>query len=44
VKLFRGGAFHDCDPRAARLPVAPSSAAWYRGWREHLEFADINPV
>jgi hypothetical protein len=23
------------------LPQAPSSVDWYRGWREHLEFAEI---
>ncbi|GIX05504.1 MAG: UPF0753 protein [Planctomycetaceae bacterium] len=28
---------------APHLPQAPSSRAWYRGWREHLEFARIAP-
>jgi hypothetical protein len=44
VKVFRGGAFHEYAPRAARLPAAPSSADWYRGWRDHLEFAEIGPA
>jgi uncharacterized protein YbcC (UPF0753/DUF2309 family) len=41
VEVFRAGAFHPYRPRSARLPVAPSSADWYYGWREHLEFAEI---
>lgn len=28
-------------PQTVQLPVAPSSADWYRGWRDHLEFAEI---
>jgi len=44
IKLFRRGTFHDYHPRSARLPTAATSADWYHGWREHLEFAEINPV
>jgi uncharacterized protein YbcC (UPF0753/DUF2309 family) len=41
VKVFRDGAFHDYRPQAAGLPRAASSVDWYRGWRDHLEFAAI---
>ncbi len=30
-------------PQAEELPRAASSVDWYRGWREHLEFAEIEP-
>lgn len=43
IKVFHNGAFRDYAPTAAALPAAPSSADWYRGWREHLEFAEIAP-
>jgi uncharacterized protein YbcC (UPF0753/DUF2309 family) len=38
---FTDGRFEPHVPQAARLPRATSSADWYRGWREHLEFATI---
>jgi uncharacterized protein len=41
VKVYRDGAFHDYQPEAERLPKAASSVDWYRGWRDHLEFAEI---
>jgi uncharacterized protein YbcC (UPF0753/DUF2309 family) len=41
VKVYRNGAFHDYTPGADALPTAPTSAGWYRGWRDHLEFAEI---
>jgi uncharacterized protein YbcC (UPF0753/DUF2309 family) len=41
IKVFRGGAFHTYRPNNLELPVAPTSADWYRGWRDHLEFAVI---
>ena len=44
VQVFRAGGFHDYQPRATQLPVAPSSADWYHGWREHLEFSEIGLV
>jgi uncharacterized protein YbcC (UPF0753/DUF2309 family) len=44
VKVYRDGAFCDYAPTATALPVARSSADWYRGWREHLEFAEIAPA
>jgi uncharacterized protein YbcC (UPF0753/DUF2309 family) len=41
VQVFRDGAFHAYQPQAADLPRAASSTDWYRGWRDHLEFAEI---
>ncbi len=41
VQVFRNGAFHRYQPQATHLPRVASSAEWYRGWRDHLEFAEI---
>jgi uncharacterized protein YbcC (UPF0753/DUF2309 family) len=45
LKVFvadRGrGEFRDYAPRAEALPRAPTSLDWYRGCRDHLEFAVI---
>lgn len=41
VSVYRDGAFHIYQPRATHLPRAASSIDWYRGWRDHLEFAAI---
>jgi uncharacterized protein YbcC (UPF0753/DUF2309 family) len=41
IQVYRDGAFHDYQPQADQLPVAASSVDWYRGWRDHLEFAEI---
>jgi uncharacterized protein YbcC (UPF0753/DUF2309 family) len=41
IKLFRDGAFHSYIPQATELPRSGSSFDWYRGWRDHLEFAEI---
>ncbi len=38
---YRDGAFHHYEPQADQLPKAASSADWYRGWRDHLEFAEV---
>jgi uncharacterized protein len=43
MKLYRDGRFHDYRPTATHLPTAASSVDWYRGWRDHLEFARIEP-
>jgi uncharacterized protein len=43
VHIFRNGAFEPYEPRSGDLPVTPSSLAWYRGWRDHLGFATIDP-
>lgn len=41
IHLFQREAFHPYQPVADQLPVATTSPDWYRGWREHLEFAEI---
>jgi uncharacterized protein YbcC (UPF0753/DUF2309 family) len=41
LRVYRGGAFHDYQPGAEQLPRAATSVDWYRGWRDHLEFAQI---
>ena len=42
IHLFWGGTFHLYQPGATELPHSPSSIDWYRGWRDHLEFAVID--
>jgi uncharacterized protein YbcC (UPF0753/DUF2309 family) len=41
IHVYRDGAFHEYEPQAEQLPRAVSSVDWYRGWRDHLEFAEI---
>jgi uncharacterized protein YbcC (UPF0753/DUF2309 family) len=41
LSVFENGAFRDYRPTATHLPRAASSVDWYRGWRDHLEFAQI---
>jgi uncharacterized protein len=41
IRVYRDGEFHDYQPQADHLPQARSSVDWYRGWRDHLEFAQI---
>jgi uncharacterized protein YbcC (UPF0753/DUF2309 family) len=41
TQVYRDGAFRPYHPQADQLPAAPTSADWYRGWRDHLEFARI---
>lgn len=41
VSMFHDGAFELYEPQAATLPQAASSVEWYRGWRDHLEFCQI---
>jgi hypothetical protein len=41
IHVYRDGAFHEYEPQAEQLPRAASSVDWYRGWRDHLEFAEI---
>jgi uncharacterized protein YbcC (UPF0753/DUF2309 family) len=44
VQVFRNGAFQRYQPQATDLPRVSSSIEWYRGWRDHLEFAEIAPA
>jgi uncharacterized protein YbcC (UPF0753/DUF2309 family) len=41
VHRYRAGAFEEYRPQAEQLPRAAASVDWYRGWRDHLEFAEI---
>jgi uncharacterized protein YbcC (UPF0753/DUF2309 family) len=41
VSVFQDGTFRRYYPQAEQLPQAKSSVDWYRGWRDHLEFAAI---
>jgi uncharacterized protein YbcC (UPF0753/DUF2309 family) len=43
ILVYREGDFHKFDPSTDKLPKAQSSLDWYRGWRENLEFAQIEP-
>jgi len=43
IHFFKQGEFQPYQPQAERLPRASSSVDWYRGWRDHLEFAQIKP-
>jgi len=42
IHEFRQGDFHVYRPHASQLPAVASSVDWYRGWRDHLEFAEID--
>ncbi|MBN9121483.1 MAG: DUF2309 domain-containing protein [Planctomycetes bacterium] len=41
ILLYQDGDFKPYRPQATALPSASSSADWYRGCRDHLEFAEI---
>lgn len=41
ILVYRAGEFHPYQPDITELPKAASSLDWYRGQREHLEFAEI---
>ncbi len=41
ISVFRDGTFQPYRPQSQVLPRAASSVEWYRGWRDHLEFAEI---
>ena len=41
LSVFQSGEFRPYQPQAGVLPKAGSSVDWYRGWRDHLEFAEI---
>jgi hypothetical protein len=43
ILIYRNGTFEEHRPSGEKLPVAPTSADWYRGWRDHLGFAVIRP-
>jgi uncharacterized protein YbcC (UPF0753/DUF2309 family) len=41
IEMFERRNFFPYRPGTDRLPAAASSVDWYRGWRDHLEFAEI---
>lgn len=41
IQVYRNGKFQPYQAEAKTLPRASSSVDWYRGWRDHLEFAVI---
>lgn len=41
ILVYREGEFHRYEPEITELPKAASSIDWYRGQREHLEFAEL---
>ncbi len=44
LSVFQDGVFRSYQPQASVLPTAASSVDWYRGWRDHLEFAEIDDL
>lgn len=44
IHEFVGGKFVEYQPTETSLPVASSSFEWYRGQRDHLTFAMIEPA
>jgi uncharacterized protein YbcC (UPF0753/DUF2309 family) len=42
IAVYRNGQFQPYKPETDRLPQAGSSLDWYRGWRDHLGFAQLN--
>lgn len=41
IQKYRDGVFRAYQPEAQQLPQAATSVDWYRGFRDHLEFAEI---
>jgi uncharacterized protein YbcC (UPF0753/DUF2309 family) len=41
IRMYSNDRFEPYVSSTRELPVAASSTAWYRGWRNHLEFATI---
>ncbi|MFO0872144.1 MAG: DUF2309 domain-containing protein [Pirellulales bacterium] len=41
ILLYRAGRYEPYHPEATELPRVATSTDWYRGWRDHLGFAEI---
>ncbi len=41
IQIFQDGEFKPYRMRSDVMPTVDSSAAWYRGWRDHLGFAVV---
>ncbi|MGI8978929.1 MAG: DUF2309 domain-containing protein [Pirellulaceae bacterium] len=44
IQVFRQGQFMPYEPEVHELKQVKKSVDWYRGWRDHLEFAQIVPA
>lgn len=44
IHLFQNGQFQPYVSESGELPVVSRSLDWYRGWRDHLGAASINPA
>jgi uncharacterized protein len=44
IQIFRQGEFVPYEPEIHELKQVSKSADWYRGWRDNLEFAQIEPA
>ncbi|WLD10452.1 DUF2309 domain-containing protein [Planctellipticum variicoloris] len=43
IHVYNRGKYEPYRPTTTELPQVTSSVDWYRGWRDHLEFAEIVP-
>ena len=41
MSLYQNGEYVPYTPSIQELPHAKSSVAWFQGWREHMDFAEI---
>ena len=41
ISVYKSGRFEEYVPQTTGLSRAATSVDWYRGWRDHLEFAKI---
>jgi uncharacterized protein len=44
LSVLDGGALRPYQPQTAVLPHVDCSSDWYRGWRDHLDFAAVDSV
>jgi uncharacterized protein len=44
IHLYRDGRFERYETESDQLPTAATSVDWYRGWRDHLGYASIQPA
>ena len=42
IHIFANDEFQVYDPEVQSLPIVKSSPEWYRGWRRHLTYAEID--
>jgi uncharacterized protein len=43
IQVFRNGGFEPYRPEGVTIPTVATSVDWYRGQRDHLDFASIEP-